>query len=70
MDILQALPRHSTQLELLRRHCEQKHMIDCKYVIVAIDGPESINRQASWASDFNDVDTHQLFQALADQTRP
>lgn len=40
-----------------------------KYICVVIDGPESIDRNASWSSSFNDDDTHKLFQALADQTK-
>jgi len=44
-------------------------MSEYKYVIVCIDGPESFNRQASWASDFDDEDSNKIFTALAEQTR-
>lgn len=70
MDILHTLRRHSYQIEKLKELCERRDMTGIKYLIVAVDGPESVNRQASWASDFNAEDTHKMFQALADQTKP
>ena len=69
MKIRHTLPRHAAQLGVLQRTVEQSHMTSCKYICVAIDGPESIDRKASWASSFNDDDTHKIFQALADQTK-
>ncbi len=70
MKILHTLPRHASQLEMLRARAMRQDMEGFKYLCVVIDPAESVDRNASWASDFNDVDTHKLFQALADQTRP
>jgi hypothetical protein len=69
MEILHALPRHARQLEMLRARSMRQDMEGFKYVCVVIDPPESVDRKASWASSFNDVDTHKLFQALAEQTK-
>ena len=55
---------------MLRARAMRQDMEGFKYLCVVIDPAESVDRNASWASDFNDVDTHKLFQALADQTRP
>ncbi len=68
MKVLHTLPRHASALEILKRTVTGPNFPD-KYICVAIDGPASIDRKASWASSFNDEDTHKLFQALADQTR-
>lgn len=71
MRILHTLPRHEKQLRILRDFCTiSPDLIGTKYIIVAIDGPESVNRQASFASSFEGEDTHKLFNALAEQTRP
>lgn len=70
MKIRHTLPRHAKQLGILSNFCTiSPDMTGTKYLVVAIDGPESVNRQASWASSFNDEDTHKIFQALADQTK-
>lgn len=69
MKILHTLPRHARSLEVLQRVTSRPQMSTCKYVVVAIDGPESLNRQASWASDFTPDDTAKIFQALAEQTK-
>jgi hypothetical protein len=68
MKILHTLPRHSLQLNRFKNLVEGGAMAGFKYICVVIDGPESIDRKASYASDFNMEDTHKLFQALADQT--
>lgn len=68
MIIRHTLPRHARQLQMLQKLCEEKSMSGMKYIVVAVDGPESLDRQASWASDFNDVDTKQLFLSLYEQT--
>ena len=70
MKILRTLVRHASQLEMLRARAMRQDMEGFKYICVVVDDPKSVDRQASWASDFNDVDTHKLFQALADQTGP
>ena len=67
--IRHTLPRHSTNLAALCREANMPKMSEYKYVIVCIDGPESFNRQASWASDFDDEDSNKIFTALAEQTR-
>lgn len=69
MKILQVLPRHCVQLEALRALGESHAMKDYKYICVVIDGPDSSDRRLSWASSFDDEDTHKVFQWLADQTR-
>ena len=69
MEILYTLPRHHESLEKLRAVTRMQHMSGSKYLCVAIDGPDSVNRQASFASDFNYEDTHKLFAALAEQTK-
>ncbi len=68
MKVLHTLPRHAPALEILRRTASGPNFPD-KYICVVIDDPTSIDRKASWASDFNDEDTHKIFQALADQTK-
>ncbi len=70
MKILHSLPRHNAELGTLVRACSEVHMRKMKYICVVVDGPESLDRKASWASSFNPDDTHKLFQALADQTKP
>lgn len=67
MNILHTLPRHQAQLMRLLNQCGTPDMETSKYIIVAIDGPESINRQASYASDFNPEDTAKIMRAVADQ---
>ena len=69
LKLRRTLPRHAEALGKLNSVAVGPSFPD-RYIIVAIDGPESINRQCSWASSFNDEDTHKIFQALADQTRP
>ena len=75
MKILHALPRHAKQLGILSTFVDnndkyRQDFAGFKYICVVIDGPESIDRKASWASSFDDYDTHKMFQALAEQTRP
>jgi hypothetical protein len=67
MKIRHTLPRHRKALEILGKVVVDLKFPD-KYIVVAIDGPESIDRKASWSSDFSDEDNHKIFQALADQT--
>jgi len=67
--ILHTLERHAIELGRIKKLIEEPHMAHCKFIVVAIDDPQSFNRQASWASSFNADDTHKIFQALADQTR-
>ena len=69
MKVLHTLPRHASQLEMLRARAMRGDMHGFKYICIVIDPPESVDRQASWASSFNDVDTHKLFAALAEQTK-
>ncbi len=75
MKILHTLPRHAKQLGILTTFItnNDKYRADFagqKYICVVIDGPDSFDRKASWASSFDDADTHKLFQALAEQTKP
>lgn len=70
MKILHTLPRHHEALLKMQEFVglmEQAH--PGKYICVVVDGPEAVNRQASYASSFNNEDTQKLFQALADQTK-
>lgn len=69
MKILHTLPRHAADLHCLQRCVEGMERPGVKFICVVLDGPEAINRQASWASSFEGEDTHKIFQALADQTR-
>lgn len=68
MKILQTLDRHRNALTLMSRLTTGPNFPD-KYIIVAIDDPKSLNRAASWASDFDNKDTHLIFKALAAQTK-
>lgn len=68
MKILHALTRHAIQLERFVKLGVRPDMAGFKYICVVVDGPESFDRKASYASDFPMEDTHKLFQALADQT--
>lgn len=70
MKILHTNERHGKDMRQFVYTAGQSLSGDFKYICVVIDGPQSINREASWASSFNDEDTHKIFQALADQTRP
>ncbi len=67
MIIRHTLPRHALQLESIQKLCEEKSMAGMKYIVVCLDGPDSFDRGASWASDFNDVDTKKLFWQLYEQ---
>jgi len=70
MKILHTLPRHNEQLLKMQQFVgvmEKSHQ--GKYICVVIDTPETINRQASYASSFDNEDTHKIFQALAEQTK-
>lgn len=68
MKILQTLDRHRIALTLMSKLTTGRNFPD-KYIVVAIDDPKSMNRQASWASDFDGADTHKIFKALSEQTR-
>jgi len=77
MKILHTLQRHAKQLgmvtEFIGVHIKTTTDPDFagfKYICIVIDGPESVNREASWASSFSDEDTFKILQALAEQTRP
>jgi len=54
---------------VLQHTTAEPNMAGFKYLCVVIDGPESFDRKASWASSFNDEDTHKLLCALAEQTK-
>lgn len=69
MKILHTLTRHAPMLQRMTDLGNRPEMAACKFVVIAIDGPESVNRQASWSSSFPPDDTHKIFQALADQTK-
>ena len=69
MKILHTNARHQGDMHDLRNFAGNVLSGNNKYICVVIDGPESVNREASWASDFNPDDTHKIFQALADQTK-
>ncbi len=67
--IRQTRERHKGPLTTLSATTSVKGLSDYHYIIVCIDGPESVNREASWSSSFDDKDTHNIFKALAEQTR-
>ena len=76
MKLQRCLDRHRAGLSMIRRAL--KRWRDAggpatiggdKFIIVCIDPPESINRQASWMSDFDDPDTMRVLQAVVDQSR-
>ncbi len=69
MKILHTNARHANDMDHFASAANSLLSGNFKYICVVIDGPESVNREASWASSFNDEDTHKIFQALADQTR-
>lgn len=70
MKILHTNERHAGDLHDLTNFANNVLAGNFKYICVVVDGPESVNREASWASSFNDEDTHKIFAALAEQTRP
>lgn len=67
--IRHTLERHAKQVARFEREAMHPEMAGVKYIIVVVDGPESVNREASWVSSFNDQDMHKIFAALADQTK-
>ena len=69
MKILHMNARHAGDIEHFSNAASSLLSGNFKYICVIIDGPESVNREASWASDFNPDDTHKIFQALADQSK-
>ncbi len=69
MKILHRLDRHADQLEALNQFLNEPKMAGFKYICLVIDGPDSIMRSLSFASDFNFDDTHKILVAAAEQTR-
>ena len=69
MKILRTLPRHAAQLAVMQRTTEAPHMAGVKYICIVVDGPESLDRALSYASDFNTEDTHKILSACMDHTR-
>lgn len=69
MKILHTNERHQGDMHDLTNFSNNVLSGNFKHICVVIDGPESVNREASWSSDFNPDDTHKIFQALADQTK-
>lgn len=69
MKILHTNERHTVDMERLTGIANSLTSGHFKYIVVIVDGPKSVNRESSWASDFNPEDTHKIFQALADQTK-
>lgn len=66
--ILQTKERHFVPLTEIEQFILTKHP-DRKYVVVLIDGPESVNREASWASNFLAEDMPKIFGALSEQSK-
>ncbi len=66
--ILHTRPRHFVPLTEIEQFILEKHP-DEKYVVVIVDGPESVNREASWASNFQAEDMPKIFDALAQQSQ-
>lgn len=69
MKILHTNTRHVDDMGKLIALAKRNLSGNFKCICVVIDCPVSVNREASWASDFNPEDTHKIFQALADQTK-
>lgn len=69
MNILHTTARHAADIDHFASAASSLLSGNFKYICVIVDGPESVNRESSWASDFNPDDTHKIFQALADQTK-
>jgi len=68
--ILHTNDRHAADIDHFATAANSLLSGNFKYLCVVVDGSESVNREASWASSFNDEDTHKIFAALAEQTRP
>ena len=68
MAIKHTLKRHNGALLRLEKEASKPDIAHLGYIIVIIDGPEAVARRASYASSFNDTDTHRILQALAAQT--
>ena len=60
--------RHCAALLRLEKEASKTDLAHLGYIIVVIDGPESVARRASYASSFNNIDTHKILEALASQT--
>ncbi len=69
MKILHTNARHKADIDHFASAAGSLLSGKFKYICVVIDGPESVNREASWASNFSPEDTHKIFQALADQSK-
>lgn len=69
MKILHTLPRHAKALNRLTNTCGFGELADHKYIIICVDPPESVNRAASFASDFNPDDTAKILAAAAEQIK-
>ncbi len=66
--ILHTRARHFASLCEIEQFILEKHPTE-KYIVVIVDGPESVNREASWASSFKIEDCSKIFDALAEQSR-
>ena len=69
MKILHTLQRHSDALIRLTNVCGTGDLAKQKFIIICVDGPESIDRKASFASDFSPEDTSKILKASAEQTK-
>lgn len=68
MKILHRMERHADQLIALNQFLNEPKMAGFKYICLVVDGPESVLRELSFASDFNAEDTHKILKACSEQT--
>jgi len=73
MKILRTLDRHRESLSMFQRMVKKWRMPGYargdKFIVICIDPPDSVNRQASWMSDFDTEDTVKILQAVVEQSR-
>lgn len=69
MKILHTLSRHSNALARLMKVCDTDELKGHKFIILCVDGPESIDRRASYSSDFSPEDTAKILMVSADQMK-